>query len=705
MIQIFSFVIAFLLAILAFLPFLSRPKEISSKLFLVMSIFLSTWVVSNLFADLDSERSLIWTRIAFFSIVFAIYCFREFVEFFPVEISSKHRTNLYSAITLVVAVLTLTPLIVSRVEFIDGISTVREGSLYFVFIVYYVYFSASALNVLRQKIRKLGGSDRDRARIIMLGVGIMIVLASATNLFLPLLMDNNRYAPLGSGATLAFIGLTAYAMMRHQLFDIRTAITRALAYTMSLTFMLLTYGTAAYFLTTLISVELSSSPGERIAYIVFALVTALIFPRVRKFFDRVTNRVFFRDQADTALFLDALSNSLVSLAGLQGIYENTNSMIVHHIKADFTSLILNDGKGGYTYYGHGGNNLGSLAKAQDMINRYDSALDKSKVRLLEKERIALIMPLVTSEESFGVLIVGEKKNGDTYSNPELASLKIAADEIALAIENSLRYEQIQEFNETLKAEIEQATHKLKLNNEKLKALDVAKDEFISMASHQLRTPLTSVKGYISMVADGDAGEINPQQKQLLDQAFVSSQRMVYLIADLLNVSRLRTGKFIIERNPTYLPDLIEGEISQLVRTAEVRGLKLKFDKPKRFPVLSLDETKIRQVVMNFTDNAIYYTPRGGTITIKLKASKESVFFSVDDTGIGVPKHDVPHLFSKFYRAGNARNARPDGTGLGLFMAKKVVTAQGGAIHFQSKEGKGSSFGFIFPRAKLEVKQG
>ncbi|MCA9333999.1 HAMP domain-containing histidine kinase, partial [Candidatus Saccharibacteria bacterium] len=219
-------------------------------------------------------------------------------------------------------------------------------------------------------------------------------------------------------------------------------------------------------------------------------------------------------------------------------------------------------------------------------------------------------------------------------------------------------------------------------------------------SHQLRTPLTSVKGYISMVLEGDTGKVNTKQKEMLNQAFISSQRMVYLIADLLNVSRLRTGKFVIEPKPTNLADVIEGEISQLTETAKGRNLTLSYEKPKTFPELMLDETKIRQVVMNFADNAIYYTPAGGHITVNLADLGDRVELTVVDNGMGVPKSEQHHLFNKFYRAGNAKKARPDGTGLGLFMAKKVVVAQGGSIIFKSTEGKGSIFGFSFAKKPL-----
>ncbi|HSW78667.1 MAG TPA: ATP-binding protein [Candidatus Babeliales bacterium] len=112
---------------------------------------------------------------------------------------------------------------------------------------------------------------------------------------------------------------------------------------------------------------------------------------------------------------------------------------------------------------------------------------------------------------------------------------------------------------------------------------------------------------------------------------------------------------------------------------------------------------MRQVIMNFMDNAIYYTLPEGTVTVSLEATDSAINFTVTDTGLGVPKSEQAHLFKKFYRAANARKIRPDGTGLGLFMAKKVVVAQGGAILFSSTEGQGSTFGFTFPRAKIEVK--
>lgn len=301
-----------------------------------------------------------------------------------------------------------------------------------------------------------------------------------------------------------------------------------------------------------------------------------------------------------------------------------------------------------------------------------------------------IVKLTARRRLVGLLAVGlDSISADDESGTKL--IDSISESVGVALDNKLLFEENQAV-----------LRQLQTTNAKLQALDEAKDDFISMASHQLRTPLTSIKGYISMVLEGDAGKVNPKQKEMLDQASVSAQRMVYLIADLLNVSRLKTGKFVIERSNVNLATIVEEEVSQLVRTAAAHQLELKYEKPKNFPNLMLDETKTRQIIMNFIDNAIYYTPAGGSITVELIEKASTVELHVTDTGMGVPRSEQPHLFTKFYRAGNARKARPDGTGLGLFMAKKVVVSQGGSIVFKSKEGQGSTFGFIFSKTKNAV---
>lgn len=309
----------------------------------------------------------------------------------------------------------------------------------------------------------------------------------------------------------------------------------------------------------------------------------------------------------------------------------------------------------------------------------------------------------TKVSSFGYIALGQKQSGAVFTDKDLAFINSVTQELVIGIQNTLHYEQVKHFNVLLQDKVREATNELRAANRRLKLLDETKDDFISMASHQLRTPLTSIKGYLSMVLDGDAGKLTKTQHEMLHQSFVSSQRMVYLISDLLNVSRLNTGKFVIQKTRINLPKIVAEEVEQLEESAALRKIKLVYKRPLKFPDVMLDEPKIRQVIMNFIDNAIYYSPAGGKVEVVLKQTENTIEFRVKDSGIGVPKAEQYRLFTKFYRAQNARRIRPDGTGLGLFMAKKVVVAQGGAILFTSKEGKGSTFGFSFAKSKIVVK--
>src|SRR3990167_5488358 len=285
-----------------------------------------------------------------------------------------------------------------------------------------------------------------------------------------------------------------------------------------------------------------------------------------------------------------------------------------------------------------------LAHSSDkVVADYLHAEPSFIANLRDQQHINILqfIKLKARQNLVGVMVVGFPTNVHMLDADNKELLERLSEAVGVAVDNRLLYEENQ-----------LVLKQLQKTNQKLRDLDEAKDEFISMASHQLRTPLTSMKGYVSMVLEGDVGKISEEQKKLLSQAFISSQRMVYLIADLLNVSRLKTGKFVIQRQPAQLADVIESEISQLVETAKGRKLELSFQKPENFPIVNLDETKIRQVIMNFVDNAIYYTPAGGHIQVNLVDKGESIEFTVVDDGIGVPKEEQKNMFTKFYRAAN-----------------------------------------------------
>ncbi len=589
---------------------------------------------------------------------------------------------------------------------------------YFFFTVLFLSgFVASLIRLWAAYKDKLNHLKAKQVRYLLVTIVASMLFGMAFNLVLPWL-GNYDLIWVGPQFSIIFVIGTAIVIVRHKMFDIRLIIVRSLGYVLSIGFLILGLALASsLFIQRLFENSGNSWIPTTLNAVIF-VVAVLTYPSVKKFFDRITNRFFFRDAYDPQEFLDQLNKSIVSNIEIGILLRRTTAIIQENIKSSFLQIVIPktesteerivgtvDGK----YSDHEINYMRGrlVGLGRKIVTVEDLGPDEDELqKIFNKHDIAVLVHLSASSygqsQTIAYMIFGSKKSGNIYSKADLKIIEIIADELVIAIQNALRFEEIQDFNVTLQNKVNTATNKLRRTNEKLKAMDETKDEFISMASHQLRTPLTSVKGYLSMVLEGDAGEINDTQRKLLDQAFVSSQRMVYLIADLLNVSRLRTGKFIIDAHPANLADMVEGEISQLVGQARAKGITLTFEKPDDFPDLLIDETKTRQVIMNFVDNALFYTPSDGRIEIELSQDKGHVYFQVKDNGLGVPKDEQKHLFTKFYRAKNARNIRPDGTGLGLFMAKKVITAQGGNILFSSTEGKGSTFGFSFNKKHLAL---
>lgn len=333
---------------------------------------------------------------------------------------------------------------------------------------------------------------------------------------------------------------------------------------------------------------------------------------------------------------------------------------------------------------------------QDFIHPHMLHSEAEIRRLLKSYRADFVMPLRRGEEIIGFIFLGPRSSR-TYTPYDIGMVFDIKDELAIAIQNAVSLEAVKELNTHLQQRINDATDELRKSNEQLRGLDTAKDEFVSMASHQLRTPLTSIKGYISMVLEGDAGKITKMQRQLLREAFTSSERMVHLINEFLSVSRVQTGRFLIEKRQLDLTKIARQEVRSLEATAESRDLVLKFTAPSSPVLVSADEAKIRQVIMNFIDNALYYSKPATTVAIELTSGR-NVQLTVTDTGIGVPANQQAKLFTKFFRADNARTQRPDGTGVGLYLAKMIIDGHKGKVIFSSKEGQGSTFGFSLPLA-------
>lgn len=238
----------------------------------------------------------------------------------------------------------------------------------------------------------------------------------------------------------------------------------------------------------------------------------------------------------------------------------------------------------------------------------------------------------------------------------------------------------------------------------LKRLNAAKSEFISMASHQLRTPLTAIKWYANLFSHAGLGALSPSQRRTFRQIAETNQRMIDLVNALLNVSRLEVGTLAIEPKPTRLDGMLRELIRELAPLSLAHRVAVRV---KALPAITLrvDQRLLGEAVMNLLTNAVRYTPPGGRVSVELGYKGPHVVISVTDTGYGIPEKDRKLLFSKFFRASNVQQKEPHGTGLGLHITKAVVEAMGGTIGFVSEENKGSTFWITLPRAGVKARAG
>ena len=230
-----------------------------------------------------------------------------------------------------------------------------------------------------------------------------------------------------------------------------------------------------------------------------------------------------------------------------------------------------------------------------------------------------------------------------------------------------------------------------------KLVERMKTEFVSIAAHQLRTPLSAIKWTLRMVLDGDTGTISPEQRELLEKTYVSNERMINLINDLLNVSRIEEGRFLYKQESASLEEIVSIVIDSSQELLKMKKMALSFERPKEIlPTVNVDKEKMELAVQNLLENAVKYTPEGGKIVISLEKDSHDIIFKIKDTGVGIPEVQHERIFTKFFRGDNVIRMETEGSGLGLYTTRNIIEAHKGKIWFDSKEGAGTTFSFTIP---------
>lgn len=690
-----------LLYIISFLLLYSQAsKTLLGKIFLSLLAFTALWNIS--IPAMHSGNAFFETFSAYLFILAPIFLL-ESLLIFSLFVNRRHgmRVRIHHVAValcgLVASSVLLFTIMFGRLVTIDNgiqsVDTVAYSlyssviSMFFVMIFLILFKKMRAQNNMKESLW---------AKNTFIGALFSALVSSVTNIALPI-NGVYSYIFIGPLSTIFFIIISMFFIMQYGLFDIRKASIK-----LAVNVLILLSSIVMYILFYFIFVNGKGNINDNdlllyhIWFIFVAFVVGVVIkPSIDSRVDKILNNKFNFEK-----LVRDFSRELAKTSNIDEIVAIGRRCVGQTLHASYTNFLLIDELAGY------GDSLNEDIKTilkkvkkltyyDDFTNNHLFSIKQNKI-LLEKNA-AFLAPLKRNNTIYGYVIIGGARNGQ-YTHEHEKLIRSFINEITVAIQSAMAVNNLAQVNDMLQDRIERATHKLRISNQNLRALDKTKDEFMSMASHNLRTPLTSIKGFVSGVLEGDAGEINDMQRMMLEQAFNSSNRMVGLVGDLLNLSRIQSGKFILIPTTFSIVDILQEELTTLKQLAEAHKVTIHTNIDNTTPNITADQEKIRQVIMNLLDNAIYYSKKGeGEVTVSLTHTAHTVLFKVMDNGIGVPKDMQDKLFSKFHRAENAKKQRPDGTGIGLYMAKQVVDLHKGKIIFKSKEGLGSTFGFTIPK--------
>jgi signal transduction histidine kinase len=322
-------------------------------------------------------------------------------------------------------------------------------------------------------------------------------------------------------------------------------------------------------------------------------------------------------------------------------------------------------------------------------------ISTEEIKRIFQVKAYCISPILPKEGTQGFLFVGTESSENPITEGDEELIIILAQSIGQAFENARLFEATWRAQQELEKRVEQRTQELTEVVTELKRVSKRKSDFVSAVSHELRTPLTSIKGYASILLSKNLGKISDSIKERLEKINRHSDELVHMVNDLLDISRLESGRIIMKKQSCSLKELVESILDLLSVQIKQKGLNLSADIPPELWVI-VDKSQIERVFVNLIGNAIKFTPENGKITLTTQPAKNFVQVNVSDTGIGIPKEAQETIFEEFYRVDNPINEKVKGTGLGLSLVKNIIEAHQGSIWINSELGAGSTFSFLLP---------
>lgn len=716
-----TFIVAILNIILGFFVFLKNPKGATHRYYLSLSIVVALWAVTNHFSlqMRDPAETLFWIRAVMVITSYlgpSLYLMALSFPNHELKLSKLKKTVLLVA-SAASALLAATPLMFSKVEYINGSIQPTPGPGILVYAVIFFSTIVGAFVTLWKKYRRSAGLEKLQLRYLFLGIVSTFTLLAVTNFIFVLLLRISNFVIFGPVFTLFLVASIGYAIVKHRFLDISLLVARSVTY-VSLVLLL-----TGFYVGTLFTVEnylTSGLSGSQETLISTALGMIVVFTLqpLRLFLEQLTQRIFYRHHYDSDTVLNDISSITSNELELEKLLQGTMSILVREMKLDCMVALLANGDVDVYRTNTDNGSFCSItnksekielkrrldflhARSDESVIVFDELNESNDKKMLRNLEIAVVIPLIVNKEVIGHLLSKTKLSGEAFTTQDLRIFELIGPQVAISVKNASSFEEIRRFNIKLTEEVRRATANLRHANERLKELDKLKDEFVSIASHELRTPMAAIKSFLWMALAGKAGHMPAKMREFVQRSYDSTERLINLVNDMLNVSRIEAGRVSVNLAKTDLHALAKDVVAEMKGRAAELHVNLKIASPDDQHVWAIaDGDKIKEVLLNFVGNSLKFTPPKGTVTISWTQQDDLISTHVTDTGVGISKDGLEHLFEKFgLMQGSYRTNKPStqGTGLGLYICKSIIELHQGKVSATSEgEGKGATFTFALP---------
>lgn len=632
-------------------------------------------------------------------------------------------SSIFSAISL------FTDFVVKNETITSTGNVVTEyGLLYPLFLIHFILFLFLTLRNIVNNNHDKNPKINAQKRVLFWGILLSLLWGTTTNIIVPAIFDTTNLIPINVYIFIQNIGVLAvpllgvpivYAIVRFQFLDSRVLAGKVIYYSILATFSYFMF--LGITIIELFAFESVFSTQALLTGVFLAFTFAFMFDTIGSWLNARINKTLINPFYDMRLVIKDYNDKIANILEFDKLFEITSEVIKKILVGENTFELLIFKRTEEEKDSYYGDSLSPDKKIFEPMNQYVNdkhvfplLLDRYKVEpemaetypdlmpiidwMMEND-ISVLAPMIKDDGIIGLLLLGRKENASMYTSIDGDLINDLATSLSWAIDRSFLYKEVASFNKVLREKVDKATKDLRQSNTQLetalaelKTLDQAKSEFISIASHQLRTPISIIRGYISMILDGDFGPIPDEQRTMLGKTQTGVKQLVNIVEDILNASRIEQGRLVITPEPFDIVEAAKTVTNELNQKASRKGLDLSFESKETAIIVNADKNKLFEVMMNLVDNALNYT-KEGSVSVKLEDLNDRILFSVKDTGIGIPEDSKDKIFRRFSRLDNAKKVRPDGTGIGLYIAKTIVDAHKGKIWFESTAGVGTTFQF------------